>query len=45
MSVNDFLAEAEIALSGGDMNGHSASDYSTAAENIIDSFQFFDICF
>lgn len=38
MSVNDFLEEAEIALGGGPMNGHSASDYATAAENIIYSF-------
>ena len=38
MTVNDFLLMAEIALGGGDMNGHTASDYSTAAENIINSF-------
>ena len=38
MSVNDFLTMAEIALGGGDMNDFSASDYSTAAESIINSF-------
>lgn len=38
VSVNDFLSQAEIALGGGDMNGLSASEYSSAAENIINSF-------
>jgi LruC domain-containing protein len=38
MSVNDFLAMAEIALGGGGLNGHSVEDYKDAAENIIDSF-------
>ncbi|MBS4057065.1 MAG: LruC domain-containing protein [Bacteroidales bacterium] len=38
MSVNDFLAMAEIALGGGGLNGHTASEYATAAENIILSF-------
>lgn len=38
MTVNNFLIMAEIALGGGDMNGFTASEYSTAAENIINSF-------
>lgn len=38
VTVNDFLAMAELALGGGDMNGFSASDYATAAESIINSF-------
>jgi LruC domain-containing protein len=38
ISVNDFLVMAELALGGGDMNGHSASEYSSTAENIILSF-------
>ncbi|OFZ09416.1 MAG: hypothetical protein A2338_05770 [Bacteroidetes bacterium RIFOXYB12_FULL_41_6] len=38
VSVNDFLNMAEIALGGGDMNGHTAAEYSSAAENINLSF-------
>lgn len=37
-TVNDFLTQAEIALGGGDMQGLSASEWTSAAESIIDSF-------
>ncbi len=37
-TVNDFLTQAEIALGGGDMQGLTASEWSSAAESIIDSF-------
>ena len=37
-SVNDFLAMAEIALGGGGLNGYTAVEYATTAENIINSF-------
>lgn len=38
VSVNDFLAMAEIALGGGGLNGFSVNDYASTAENIINSF-------
>jgi LruC domain-containing protein len=38
MSVNDFLAMAEIALGGGGLNGFSVNQYASTAENIIISF-------
>ncbi|MBU2557382.1 MAG: LruC domain-containing protein [Bacteroidetes bacterium] len=37
-TVNDFLTMAETALGGGDMLGHTASVWSSAAESIIYSF-------
>jgi LruC domain-containing protein len=39
MSVNDFLAMAEIGLGGGGLNGFTPSQYATAAENINNSFE------
>jgi LruC domain-containing protein len=38
MSVNDFLAMAEIALGDGGLNGYTINDYKNTAENIINSF-------
>jgi LruC domain-containing protein len=38
MSVNDFLAMAEIALGGGGLNGFTVEEYKNAAENINQSF-------
>ena len=37
-TVNDFLIMAETALGGGDMKGLTASEWSSAAESIINSF-------
>lgn len=39
MSIDDFLAMAEIALGGGDLHGHTAAEYSNAAEKICLSFE------
>ncbi len=39
ITVNDFLAMAEIALGGGDMNGFTVTQYKSAAENICLSFE------
>ncbi|MEA3504387.1 MAG: LruC domain-containing protein, partial [Bacteroidota bacterium] len=38
MSVNDFLAMAEIALGDGGLNGYTVNEYKNAAENINMSF-------
>ncbi len=37
-TVNDFLIMAETALGGGDMRGLTASEWSSAAESIVNSF-------
>jgi len=38
MSVNDFLAMAEIALGDGGLNGYTIDHFKNTAENIINSF-------
>ena len=39
ITVDAFLAMAEIALGGGDMNGYTVTQYKSAAENICLSFE------